>query len=422
MDPYNLGIIISFVFLLILSWFFSATETSFSAANGTKLKNLAQEGNRKAALVLEISAKYDELLSTVIIGNNIVNILAASLATVFFVGYFGKIGVSVATVVTTVLVLIFGDLSPKTLAKETPEKFACACARPISFFMFIFTPLNFLSRQWKKIIVKIFRIHPDNKITEEELLTFVEEVRQVGGITEGEEHMIRKTIEFDDLEAIDILTPRVDITAASISDTPEEIEECFYKTGYSRLPVFRDSIDNIIGVILLKDFISKILKNHEPLESIVKPVIFSGETVKLPHLLKKLQQKKTHLAVIVDEYGGTMGIVTLEDIMEELVGEIWDEHDDITENIIPLADGSYRINGNTPLKDFCEIFNLDEKDIPTDATTVNGWIMEHLAEIPQEGHNFLFNNFSITILKTTHNRVAELMVCPQPEAPAETDS
>jgi len=422
MDPFSLGIIGLFFFLLGLSWFFSTTETSFSSANGIKLKNMAQEGSKKAALALEITEKYDQLLSTVLIGNNIVNILAASLATVLFVGYFGNIGVSVATAVTTVLVLIFGDISPKTLAKEAPERFACGCARPIRFFMIIFTPLNFLSAKWKKVIIKIFRIKADNTITEEELLTFVEEVRQVGGINEGEEHMIRKTIEFDDLSADDILTPRVDITAVSVTDTIETIEKCFYETGYSRLPVYRDSVDTIIGVILLKDFVSRILKNHEPLESIIKPVIFSGETVKLLHLLKNLQSKKSHLAVIVDEYGGTMGIVTLEDIVEELVGEIWDEHDDVTENIIPLPDGCYRINGNTPLKDFSETFKLDEKDIPTDATTVNGWIMEHLAEIPQEKYSFVFNNLSVTILKTSHNRVVELMVCPLPEIPAETET
>ena len=412
MDPYSLSIIGLFLLLLVLSWFFSTSETSFSAVNTIKLKNMAQEGNQKAALALEISEKYDRLLSTVLIGNNLVNILAASLATVYFVGYFGTMGVSIATVVTTVLVLIFGDISPKTLAKESPEKIAMFCARPISFFMFIFAPLNFLSAQWKKIIIKIFRVHPDNKITEEELLTFVEEVRQVGGINEGEEHMIRKTIEFDDLTANDILTPRVDITAMSITDSLESIENCFYETGYSRLPVYRDSIDNIIGVVLLKDFVSKILKNHEPVDSIIKPVIFSGETIKLPRLLKNLQSQKTHLAVIVDEYGGTMGIVTMEDIVEELVGEIWDEHDDVMENITQLANGSYRINGNTPFKDFCEILGFAEKDFPTNATTVNGWVMEHLAEIPPTGYNFLFGNFSITILETSHNRVNELMVSP----------
>ena len=421
MDPYSLGITGIFTFLLILSWFFAAAETSFSSVNEIKLKNMAQEGNKKAALVLEITAHYDRLLTTVLVGNNIVNILAASLATLYFVGRFGHIGVTVATALTTVLVLIFGEISPKTLAKETPEKVAMFCTQPIRFFMFLFSPLNFLSAQWKKLIIKIFRIHPDNKATEAELLTFVEEVRQDGGINEGEEHMIRNAIEFDDLTANDILTPRVDITAVSIDDSLEEIEKCFYESGYSRLPVYRDSIDTIIGVILLKDFTSKVLKSNEPLNAVIKPVIFSGETIKLPKLLKKLQTKKTHFSVILDEYGGTMGIVTLEDIVEELVGEIWDEHDDITENIIPLADGCYRINGNTPLKDFCESLGIDEKDVPTNATTVNGWVIEHLGEIPQEGFNFIFNNFSITILKAGQNKVIELMAGPALSPDTETD-
>jgi CBS domain containing-hemolysin-like protein len=412
MDPFSLSISGIFVFLLICSWFFSATETAFSSASEIKLKNMAQEGNKKAALALEITDQYDRFLTTVLVGNNIVNILAASLATVFFVGHFGKAGVSAATAITTVLVLIFGEISPKTLAKETPEKIAMFSARPIRLFMFLFSPINFISSQWKKLIIKIFRVHADNKATEAELLTFVEEVRQDGGINEGEEHMIRNAIEFDDLTANDILTPRVDITAVSVDDSLEEIEKCFYESGYSRLPVYRDSIDTIIGVILLKDFVSRVLKNHEPLNAVIKPVIFSGETIKLSKLLKKLQTKKTHFSVILDEYGGTMGIVTLEDIVEELVGEIWDEHDDVTENIISLADGCYRINGNTPLKDFCDTLGIEEKEIATNATTVNGFVIEHLGEIPQEGYNFTFNNYSVTILKASLNKVIELMASP----------
>ena len=412
MDPYSLSTIGLFALLLVCSGFFSATETAFSSVNKIKLKHLAQEGNRKAALALEIADKYDKFLSTVLIGNNIVNILSSSIATVFFVGLLGNLGVTIATAVTTVLVLIFGEISPKTMAKEAPEKFAMASVYPMRLLMFLFTPINYLASKWKQIIVKVFRIKADNKVTEAELLSFVGEARQTGGINEGEEKMIRTAIEFDDLTAQDILTPRVDLTAVSITDDAGIIETCFYETGYSRLPVYRDSIDNITGVILLKDFVHKILKNGEPLEAIVKPVEFTNGTVKINRLLKNLQAKKTHLAVVLDEYGGTIGIVTLEDIIEELVGEIWDEHEEATENITALANGSYRIRGSAPLKDFCETLGLAEKDIPANASTTGGWVIEYRGEIPQEGYCFTFGDLSITILKIIHNRIIELLVKP----------
>jgi CBS domain containing-hemolysin-like protein len=408
MDPYSLSIIGLFTLLLVFCGFFAGSETAFCSVNKLKLKHLAQEGNRKAALVLAMTDKYDRLISTLLIGINIVNILASSIATVFFVSHFGNLGVTIATVVTTVLIFVFGEISPKTMAKEAPERFAMFGVHPIRFLMFILTPVNYLSAQWKKIIVTVFHIRSDNKVTEAELLTFVEEVRQTGGIDEGEEHMIRSAIEFDDLTANDIITPRVDLTVVSITGTVESIEKCFYETGYSRLPVYRNSIDNITGVIILKDFAYKVLKNNEPLESIIKPALYITKTTRISRLLKNLQTQKTHLAVVLDEYGGTMGIVTLEDIVEQLVGEVWDEHDETMENITPLADG-YRINGSTPLKNFFELLGIVEKNMAINASTAGGWIVEYLGEFPDEGHTFMYGNYSITILKTTRNRVIEFM-------------
>ena len=381
------------------------------SVNKIKLKHLAAEGNRRAALVLTMAEKYDRFISTVSVGNNIVNILAAAIATVFFVGHFGAYGVTIATVVTTILMLIIGEISPKTMAKEAPEKFAMINAYPMRLLMFIFTPVNYLASQWRNIIVKLFRIRSDNKVTEAELLTFVQEMRQEGGINEGEEDMIRSAIEFDDLTVNDILTPRVDVKAISFSDSFESVERCFYQTGHSRLPVYRDSIDNISGVIILKDFVYRVLRNNEPLESVVKPVLFIAKTIKIPRLLKEFQKQKTHLAVVLDEYGGTMGIVTLEDIVEELIGEIWDEHDKATEKIISFA-GGYRVSGNTALKDFFDLLGINEKNTEVNASTATagGWVIEHLGEIPQEGHKFTFESHSITILKTDRNRVVEFKV------------
>ena len=418
MDSYSLSTIILFVGLLLCSGFFSATETAFLSANKIKLKHLAAEGNRRAALALKIAETFDKFISTVSVGNNIVNILAAAIATVFFVGHFGTLGVTIATVATTVLMLIFGEISPKTMAKEAPEKFAMLNAYPMRFLMVIFSPVNYLASQWQKVIVKLFRVRSDNKVTEAELLTFVQEMRQEGGINKGEEEMIRSAIEFDDLTANDILTPRVDVKAISFADSHESIEQCFYQTGHSRLPVYRDSIDDITGVVILKDFMYQVLRHNEPLENIVKPVLFVAKTIKIPRLLKELQKQKTHLAIVLDEYGGTMGIVTLEDIVEELIGEIWDEHDKATENVISFT-GGYRFNGNTPLKDFFELLGIDEKttEVNPSTATAGGWVIEHLGEIPHEGHKFAFGNYSITILKTDRNRVVEFMVKNSETAP-----
>ena len=413
MEPSDLSTLAVFAVLLLCSGFFAATETAFLSVNKIKLKHLAAEGNRKAALALEMAEKYDKFISTVSVGNNIVNILAAAIATVFFVGYFGSLGVTIATIVTTVLMLIFGEISPKTMAKEAPEKFVLLNVYPMRLLMFVFTPVNYLASLWKKVIVRLFHLRSDNKVTEAELLTFVGEMRQEGGINEGEEHMIRSAIEFDDLTANDILTPRVDVKAVSVTDSFDTIERCFYETGHSRLPVYQDSIDNITGVLILKDFVYKVLRNEEPLKSVIKPVLFIAKTTKIPRLLKNLQKEKTHLAVVLDEYGGTMGIVTLEDIVEELIGEVWDEHDKAAEeNIVPFAGGAYRVRGITPLKDFFEALEINEKntEVNSSTATAGGWLIENLGEIPQEGHEFTFNGYSVTILKTDRNRVVEFMV------------
>jgi CBS domain containing-hemolysin-like protein len=415
MDSFSLGIIISLGLLLLSSAFFSASETAFSSLNRIKLKHLAGQGHKRAALTLSLAENYDRLLSTVLIGNNIVNISSSALGTVLFVGFFGKAGVSLATLVMTVLVLLFGEISPKTLAKENPEQFAMFSAPLLKGLMFVFSPVNRLVAHWKKFILRLFRVHADRSVTEAELLTFVEEVRQEGGINKGEEDLIRQAIEFDDLTANDIYTPRVDIAAVSMEDTGESIKQKFFDSGYSRLPVFKDSIDNIIGVILLKDFFYQGINQQYSLEQIVKPAVFVTKSIKISGLLKILQEKKSHMAVLVDEFGGTMGIITIEDIMEELVGEIWDEHEKVVTHIIPLESGAYKILGNTGLKDFFDFFSLYEGEEKPGALSVGGWVIENLERAPREGDHFVFKDLLVTVLKTLRHRVMEVLVTRLPE-------
>jgi CBS domain containing-hemolysin-like protein len=411
MSPGEIGTVFALGGLLLCSAFFSASETAFSSLNRIKLKNLANQGHKRAALALKLSENYDRLLSTVLIGNNIVNITASALGTALFVGFFGSIGVTLATVVITAAVLLFGEISPKTMAKEAPERFAVFSAPILYFFVGLFGPLNRMFTLWKRCIASIFRVKADRSVTEAELLTFVEEVRQEGGINAQEEDIIRRTIEFDDLTAQEILTPRVDLAAVELGEDPERIERKFYETGFSRLPVYEGNLDNIAGVLLQKDFHYGVLKQGRPLAEVVKPAVFVAKSIKISRLLKTLQERQSHIAVLVDEYGGTVGIVTIEDILEELVGEIWDEHDHVVEDIIPLPQepGAYRVLGNTPLRDLLDLFSIASDD-STNATTVGSWVVETMGSFPREGDRFSFQDLNITITRALRHRVLELVV------------
>jgi CBS domain containing-hemolysin-like protein len=414
MDSYNAAIIFSLIVLLCFSAFFSASETSFSSASRIKLKNLAARNNKKAKLALKLLEAYDKLLSSVLVGNNIVNITSSALATVLFVGFFGKAGVSIATLVMTVLVLVFGEITPKTLAKESPEKIAMIFAPLLRVFIFIFAPVNRLAAAWKKTLLQLFRVGGDRAVTEDELLTFVEEVRQEGGINQREEDMIRKTIEFDDATAGEIYTPRIDVAAVSETDTAEEIDQKFYETRFSRLPVYRDNIDHITGMILLKDFHHEVMKLGKPLADIVKPVVFITKSMKIAKLLRTLQEKKSHMAVLVDEFGGTVGILTIEDIVEELVGEIWDEHDEVVEPITDRGDGTFLVLGNSALEDLFDFFTIKEEDADAEApkSTVGNWVMESLGGVPRLGDSFAFKNLEVRVSKVIRHRVMEITVIP----------
>lgn len=404
--------------LLILgSAYFSATETAFSALNKIRIKNLANDGDKRAKLTLELSENYDKLLSTILIGNNIVNITATSVATVLFVKYMGDVGATVSTAVMTVLVLIFGEISPKSLAKESPESFAMFSAPILRVMLTILSPLNFLFMLWKKLLSKIFKVKEDRGITEEELITIVEEAAQDGGIDVQEGELIRSAIEFDDIEVVDVLTPRIDIEAVPDTADEKEVKEVFKRSGYSRLPVYEGSTDNIIGVINQKDFYNR--DDSESVKSIIKPVIVTTESTKISKLLKLLQKQKSHMAVVTDEYGGTLGIVTMEDIIEELVGEIWDEHDEIINEFEQIEENKYRIVCSANLTKMLKLFDKDEE---FDMSTVSGWVIfEFGGIIPNEGDSFDYENLHVVVTKTDKRRVLEVIVEAMPEEESEEE-
>ena len=389
-DPAYLPKIIAIILLLIFSAYFSATETAYTSLNRIRIKNLASEGNERAKKVLELSEKYDNLLSSILIGNNLVNIALTAIATLLCVDAFGAAkGGIIATLGTALIVLIFGEISPKGIAKEKSEDFAMAVSGVTAFFVALFTPLNFLFGKWKLLIAKLFRLKPDEAITEDELLTIIEEAETEGTLDEERSELIQNAIEFNDLEAWDVLTPRVELSAIELGTDKNEIAALFKDTGFSRLPVYEGDIDHVVGVLNQKDFHNYIDGREADIRAFVKPVVFAPGTMKLPPLLKKMQQSKTHIAVVINEYGGTDGIVTMEDIIEELVGEIYDEHDAVTsQNILPLYDGSYRVLANTELDKFFEFFELDDADENFDANTVNGWVVLLLDKLPKTGDSF----------------------------------
>ena len=394
---------------IIMSAYFSATETAFSSLNRIRIKNMADKGNKRAALVLKLSEDYDRLLSTILIGNNIVNIACASLSTLLFVRLLGEdAGASVSTAVTTVIVLVFGEVSPKSIAKESPEKFSMFSAPILNFMAVLLTPLNFLFKQWKKVLSRFFHSSASQGITEEELITIVEEARQDGGIDEQEGDLLRNALEFNELKAADILTPRIDVVGVNVCAGAEEIASVFTETGYSRLPVYQDSIDNIVGILYHKDFYNKIYVTGRGIKYVIRPALFITRHKKISQLLQELQASNHHIAVVIDEFGGTVGIVTLEDILEELVGEIWDEHDEIIRSVEKLSDDEFLVLGNANVDKLLELLGYDEE---TEAVTVNGWIMNELQKLPEKGDSFRFHEWQVSVMEMEERRVKSARIC-----------
>ena len=397
--------------LVFCSSFFSATETAFSSLNKIKLKNMATAGSRRAQHALELSEEYDRLLSTILVGNNVVNILASSLATVLFVqnlGY-GDAGVSISTAVMTVIILIFGEISPKSIAKETPEKFAMAVAGAIGFIQILLTPINWLFSLWKKLLRKMIHIENEESMMQEELLTIVEEAQNEGDLEEHESDLICAAIEFNDLDVKDILTPRVDVIAVDVTDSLDEIELMFRNNTFSRLPVYENSIDNIVGVIHEKEFYNLYYNHIGTFKSITQTLLYTSPHVKISTLLKQLQSSKIHMAVVLDEYGGTAGIITLEDILEELVGEIYDEHDQIKEYYKKVDEDTYLVECDMDLDDMFEFFDLED-DEDYDFITVSGWVIHELECIPKVGETFTYKNLDVTVTQTDARKVIEVKI------------
>ena len=400
------------IVLIALSAYFSASETAFASFNKMRMKSEADEKTgKKARHVLDLSENYEKLISTILIGNNIVNIVATSIATLLFTHLIPNeaLAATVSTVVMTLAVLTFGEITPKTVAKRTADDFSKRVVSSLGTLVVVFTPLTAIFNLWQRFVLRFLKADGEVSVTEEEIITVVEEAAEDGEIDEQESELIKNVIKFSDLDVNDILTPRVDMAAVDISWDRERIAGVFAQTEFSRLPVYEENIDNIVGILYQKDFYNN---SEESVAQLVKSVKFIFSSMKISRLLRLFQESKCHMVIVNDEYGGTEGLVTLEDVLESLVGEIYDEHDEVVEDIVDVSQNGSRFKtlGSTSIDKFLEFFELEEIEEDSDVTTVSGFAAHNLEKIPDEGDSFEYENLKITITKTDSNRVVEALV------------
>lgn len=415
MDSDNIRSIIILIVMVMLSAYFSASETAFTSANRIRLRNEAEKGDKRSQQTLKLAENFDSVLSTILIGNNIVNIGMSALATLLFIDWFPVYGPTIATVVMTIIILIFGEITPKSIAKSKSEMFSKATTPYIHFLMVIFKPVLWVLKKWKVMLDKVFQLDDREIISEDELMSIVDVAESGGSIEDHERQLVRSAIEFDDMEVSTILTPRVDVVSCELDATDAEIEELFMDHNYSRLIIYEESIDNVVGVLHEKDF-NRYLRAKETdkkslsLLSVVKDVIFVPPIMNLSRLLRMMQRSKTHMAIVADEHGGTIGIATMEDVLEELVGEIWDESDVIDEEIVELIPGKrYKIKGTASLEKIFELFGITNYETYV-SNSVSGFVIEELGQFPQVDDSFTYHNMEVTVTAVRNRRVLEVQI------------
>lgn len=417
-DPANLGQYILLVVLIALSAFFSASETAFSSVNKIRLKNYASDGNRKAERALKIAEDFDRMLSAILIGNNIVNIASASIGTVIFTKMFGAAGAAVSTVVMTIAVLIFGEILPKSYAKENSEKTTMSFAAPLNAVMVVLTPLVWIFTKLQSLVKSKKSDEDTPSVTQEELKFIIEEIEDEGVLQESESELLQSALEFQEITVDEILTPRVDLVAADVNDSVEEIKALFMEHRYSRIPIYEKTVDSIIGVLWERDFFRELINGNEiDIRSLTRKTIFVPEKQLISSLMRELQMSKIHMAVVTDSYGGTVGIVTLEDIVEELVGEIWDEKDEVVETVVKVAENEYIVDADLNIFDMLEEIELELKDFEPESNTVGGWVLEEMKKIPEEGESFEYAPMTIVIQEVSEKRVEKIKVKITPPEP-----
>lgn len=403
---------VAILILIILSAFFSSVETAFSTVNTIRLKHDAQNGSKKAKDALYITENYDKALTTVLIGNNIVNISCSSIATVLCINLFGDMGAAISTGAVTLLVLTFGEIMPKCIAKERADSYCLLTAKALRILMTVFTPIVFIFIKMKSAALK--RMHKNEKtpsVTEDELKYIIESIEEEGVLEQQERELVQSALDFDEKTVQEVLTPRVDITAIEVNDDVRDIAKLILSERYSRIPVYKDTLDNVIGILHTRDFLEAIVNGETPnIQELIQPAYFIYKTKKLSKVLTDFKHKKLNIAIVSDEYGGTVGIVTMEDLLEEIVGEIWDEDEEIEHMYKELSDGSYEISGDMDIDEMLELFALDPKTIQSESVSVGGWVLEMLGSIPNEGDSFQFDSLFITVAEVSEQRITRLIM------------
>ncbi len=408
-----LGIII----LIMLSFFFSGTEKAFTSLNIGRIRLEAEGGDKKKKKTYEIAKNFSSVLYTVLVGNNLVNIAISSLTTLIALRIIEQTETSlpvqtITGIITTVVILIFGEITPKMVANDNPNKFAVNVTWLLKVFIFIFKPIVFtVTKMTEKLSVIWKPKKEEPTVTEDELLSIVETIEEEGGFTEKESDLIRSAIEFSDDRAFEILTPRVDVFAIDINDEPEDIIRAVVDEEYSRVPVFEGTIDNIIGILSTKKLLKAAVKKGAQIDirSMLREPLYIYKSMDISSVMEEFKAKRAHMAVVVDEFGGTMGIVTLEDVLEQLVGDIWDETDDMSEDTVETAEGTYEVVGDMLLDDFLEMIDFDE-ELESESTTVGGFVTERLGRLPVENDRVEFDGHVITVLEMANLRVERIKV------------
>lgn len=405
MDSTIIRNIVVILLLLVLSALFSSCETAFSSVNKIRLKNYAAKGNKRAEKALKIANKFEDALTAILIGNNIVNILSTSISTVLFTQILGPGGVGVATVVMTILVLVFGEITPKSFAKNHAEQCALMFAEPLSAFMLILKPVVMVFQ----VIQKLFKPKTEQpSVTEDELKYIIDEIQEQGVLEEQESDLVRSALEFDEITVDEILIPRVNVTAIEKNTPFNEIKEKFLTDMYSRLPVYEKNIDNIIGVITNKSFFRLMNENKEDISGIIQEIIHISDLKLISEALKEMQKSKMHMAVVMDQYGGTKGIITLEDIIEELVGEIYDENDEVISHFVKTGDNEYEVSGELSISDMLENLDMPEDKIECSGNSIGGWVMELLGHVAEENETVQSDIFKMTVLSMEDQKILKI--------------
>lgn len=411
MSQANIIQLIVIILGIVLSAFFSSSETALTSINIFKIRQMEKNGVENAPLVKRLVDDIGSVLTTILIGNNIVNIVTTTVATIFFTDVFGPKGAVISPIILTIVVLIFGEVTPKNIATANSEKLALSVASPIRALDVIFKPLSFLLSKVTGLISSIFigEEEENNLVTEEDLKTIVDVSEEQGVINNEESEMINNVFEFGNSDVSDIMTARTNMEAISVESSTEELNELLRNTNHSRIPVYGKNIDNILGILHMKDIVSAIADGKDlNLEELIRPAYYVYDNMHIFNLFTNMRSENASLAVVIDEYGGTSGLVSIEDIVEELVGEIDDEYDIDDKDIFKLTDRSYLVKPSLHLSDFNDYFNVELEEIKNDS--VGGFVIDHLSRIPETGDSIVVDNILLTVDQVDRYKIEMIKV------------